>query len=100
MLQNSRQAVENTAMIISQDVYKEIEDYMISALANDLTFIYDDGKRFFTNEMVAKGLLDLIGTNYDLLDYDKFLQAAHNANNPSAFPETTPDGKENNAYYA
>ncbi len=44
---------------ISKDTYKKLSDKIMSTLANDLTFIYDDGKRFFTNEKVAEGFINL-----------------------------------------
>jgi len=103
MLRSNLRSMDNIETIIGREVYKEIEDYVVSALANDLTFIYDDGKRFFTNELVAKGLLDLMnnhGKKYSLLDCITFKEAANNANSKSIFPQTLDNGKDNPEYFA
>ena len=69
------------------NAFKKIRDGVISALANDLTFIYDDGKRFFTNELAAQGFINLSkdGVSPNLLDGDGFKQIADTAD--TAYPE-------------
>jgi len=69
------------------DAFKKIKDAVLSTLANDLTFIYDDGKRFFTNELVAQGFINLSkdGTTPNILDGDGFQEIANKAN--TSYPE-------------
>jgi hypothetical protein len=82
-------------------VYDEIKESVLSAIANDLAFIYDDGKRFFTNELVTKGFMQLAkDNNYELLrdNGDGFQKVVNDIGNKTIKPEE--DKKPNPKYYA
>ena len=72
------------------EIYKEIAANILGAIANDLTFIYDDGKRFFMNELVTKGFLESISPNATdkILTPDGFQHIADNRYN---YKEDLPD---------
>ncbi len=95
-----------------KDTNTKLVDYLMSSLATDLAFAYDDGKRFFTNEMIAQGLVDLADNNkpkgapesgnYNLTEPEGFQNAVKNVNNTSIFkPNLNPDAPDmvNNPSY-
>jgi vacuolar-type H+-ATPase subunit F/Vma7 len=73
----------------NSSIFKKIKDGVISVLANDLTFIYDDGKRFFANELAAQGFINLSadGVSPNMLDGDGFQSIADGAD--TKYPEET-----------
>jgi len=69
MLDSFSTNASTTILNTSSKIYEKIRDGVLSAISNDLTFIYDDGKRFFTNEIATEGFLELSNTTgYNLLN--------------------------------
>ena len=93
-------ALKQSDKIISEagdSIYKEITDNILSAIANDLTFIYDDGKEFFNSELVTKGFIDSMkDPKYNVLDPDGF-QAL--ANDSHSIDKKLPDSQDPNPLY-
>jgi len=70
-LLNIQQTVSKAITDTNSQLYQKIQDKILSAIATDLTFIYDDGKRFFENESLAEGFLDLVkDPTYNILAAD------------------------------
>jgi len=91
-------SVEKIIQDQSRDLYEKISDNILGSIANDLTFIYDDGKRFFTNELATEGYLKLINKQgYDLTNPngDEFQKIADKAADQSIFPDRIPDNIKN-----
>jgi len=91
----------------NSDLYSKMKDNILSAIANDLTFIYDEGKRFFTNELVAKGFIDLSSNStYDILSANGngFKKAVNDLKSKVIKPTTktnrSTEESDNPAYYA
>jgi len=85
-----------------QDVIKKIKDSLLSSIANDLTFIYDDGKTFFKDDLIAEGFLKLIADSSTDITTPKGFE--HVASQADTYPEKlrTKEGYEepNPDYYA
>ena len=57
----------------SQKMVDDVSKAVISSIANDLTFVYDDGKSFFTDDLIAEGFLKLTkSSEYDFTEPSKF----------------------------
>ena len=75
----------------------EMTAQVLAAMANDLTFIYDDGKRFFTSELVAEGFMKVMkdGGKYNILSQEGFGDMARD----SISIDDTIDGEPNPIFY-
>jgi len=54
------QSIDSDALTVAKDVQKDITASIISSLANDLTFVYDDGKSFFGDDLIATGFVEFV----------------------------------------
>ncbi len=96
--QKTTQSVEKIISDTSGELYSKIKDKLLSAIATDLTFIYDDGKRFFSNESVTKGFLTLTDKpGLNPLMPDDFQKIAEQHSSKSLFPQGI-DGELNPEY--
>ncbi len=108
MLRSQARTVPVTTEKISHDIAQELTEKLINAMVTNLTFVYDDGKKFFTNEVVAQGLINLAsdsrpeGTpaNCDLTTQNGFVRSVQEVNNSQVFPKELNNGEPNPAYFA
>ncbi len=83
--------LDNILGNINKDIYDQLSKKILSTIANDLTFIYDDGKKFFTNPRVATGFVELFETPDDPTNPDKFdtiLQKIDTGTSPFERPDS------------
>lgn len=97
--------IQSTISKVGDTIYDSIKDKVLASIATDLTFIFDDGKRFFSNPLITEGFMDSIGdASYDMTSKDGFEKTANDSFSTSVFPVTIPaDGKgkiPNPSYYS
>jgi len=68
-----------------------IRQGLMAAIATDLTYVYDDAKKIFSNEMVTEGFMRLIGGQYDPTTPEGFKKLVDNGH---TFPETVINDKK------
>jgi len=81
---------------LNKSLYDGVKSRVLGSIANDLTFVYDDGKSFFTDTNIAQGFLDFIkggidittGTGFERIrasahTYDKTIKDADNNDIPN-----------------
>ncbi len=103
MLKNQQRTVPAVTKAVNSSAIDELSNSMMSALATSLTFVYDDGKRFFTNELVADGFISLAdpnntgkaGTSHNVAIDSGFAKTIVDANNKSVFPNDESTAIEN-----
>ena len=99
MLESLAAGVDSTISDTSSKLYERIKNNVLSAIANDLTFIYDDGKRFFTNEMATEGFIRL-DSSHNLLNFDgSGFESVVRDMNSGRIPQTI-NGEDNPEYFA
>jgi hypothetical protein len=101
MYADQKQKTSQTLTVANREVINKIRDSLLSSIANDLTFLYDDGKTFFTDDTIAEGFLKFVNdSSYDITTPNGFENVVKNAN---SYPqEITKDGVKipNPEYYA
>jgi hypothetical protein len=81
---------------VGDKLYEDIKDRILTGLSTDLTFIFDAGKRFFTEPLVANGFMSTVDNpKYSPIKSDGFDTMANNAHNESMFPKEI-EGAEGN----
>jgi len=100
LYKNYGDKIEKSVNSQSSNLYKEVSEAIVSSLANDLTFVYDDGKSFFTDDLIAEGFLKFMNSSKDITELDGFNDIYKNQ---AAYPEKIDkDGFQspNPEYYA
>jgi hypothetical protein len=96
---NYRENIDKASRDINTNVYDSLKDSILGSLASDLTFVYDDGKSFFTDDLIAEGFLKFVESNNDditqLTGFDNVVKKAdtypEKIKKDSGFEEPNPE---------
>jgi len=91
--------IEQNIKTATDGLYRDIKDRILTGISTDLAFIFDDGKRFFTNPMIAEGFMSTVDNpRISPLTSEGFDTMAAQAHDTSLFPEKiqTSKGEEPN----